>query len=211
MAHEPLSRQLERLVAADGVRTLNELVSRTSGRGIFVVTILLCLPFATPIPLPGLSNIIGLTLVVVGVRLALGRPARLPKFIGAREWPQRRMHQVVRASSRLLAWIERGIKPRRSKWMSEPWAVRLNGGLFAFLGLLLALPIPPVVPFSNALPAYALILLSASMMEEDSATLWIAYALAAATVVYFTLFFGVIVRFIIHFEERIIAFLKGLL
>ncbi len=211
MTHEPLSQHLERLVTVDGVRSLNELVAKTSGRGIFLVTILLCLPFITPIPLPGLSNIIGLALVTVGVRMALGLPMRLPRFIGAREWPQTRMKQVLLASTKLLGWIERGIKPRRATWITQPWATKLNGLIFAFLALLLALPIPPVLPFSNALPAYAIILLSASMMEEDSATLWIAYAVGTATVIYFTLFFGVIVKFIIHFEERIEAFLRGLL
>jgi hypothetical protein len=111
MSHEPLSRSLERLAAGADVRTLNDLVVRTEGRGIFLVIILLCLPFATPVPLPGLSNVIGLVLVVVAVRLFLRRPSRLPNFLGAREWPAPRMAKVIRGSTRLLRALERFVNP----------------------------------------------------------------------------------------------------
>jgi len=38
---------------------------------------------------------------------------------------------------------------------------------------LLALPFPPLPPFTNSLPCYALILIAASMMEEDGILIWI--------------------------------------
>jgi hypothetical protein len=211
MSHEPLSRSLERLAAGADVRTLNDLVVRTEGRGIFLVIILLCLPFATPVPLPGLSNVIGLVLVVVAVRLFLRRPSRLPNFLGAREWPAPRMAKVIRGSTRLLRALERFVKPRHTAWIAQPWAIRLNASVLCFFALLLALPIPPVIPLSNSLPAYAIILLSASMMEEDGATIWFAYAAGALTVIYFGLFTGAIIRFINVYGERIVAFFRDLL
>ena len=211
MAHEPLSQSLDRLAAAEGVQTLNQLVELTEGRGIFLVSILLCLPFITPIPLPGLSNVVGLALVMVGVRLFLRLPTRLPDFVGARRWPANRMQQVIRGSQKLLRWLERVIKPRRTLWMTRGWALRLNALAFAFMAFLLALPIPPVMPFSNTLPAYSMILLCASMMEEDGAAIWFAYASCAFTLGYFILFAGVIVKFLVVFEERILGFLRDLL
>jgi hypothetical protein len=53
-----------------------------------------------------------------------------------------------------------------------------------FMGLLLAMPFPPLPPLTNALPCYCIILLAASMMEEDGVTIWFAYALSLGTVVY---------------------------
>lgn len=209
--HEPLSCSLSRLATEGGVRTLNDLVTQTGGRGIFLATILLCLPFITPIPLPGLSNIVGLALLVVAFRQLLGRPPRLPGFLGARPWPSERMGQVLKASLKFVVWLEKFVRPRRTHWLTAPWAVRWNSFVFGVMALLLALPIPPIMPFSNAFPAYAIILLSAALMEEDGATVWIAYGACVGTLVYFGLFIGVIIKFLIRFEERIVDFFRGLL
>lgn len=211
MGHEPLSRRLQELARDEEVRTLNELVARTEGRGLFVVVILLCLPFCTPIPIPGLSNIIGLALTILGVRMFLRLPARLPRFIGARPWPAARMEKFLNGSLRFLRWLERMVKPRRTVWLTHNWAVRLNAVIFTIMALLLTLPIPPVMPLSNAAPAYAIIMLSASMMEEDGTSIWFAYGVCAATLAYFGLFFGVIVRMLVRYEEEIETFIRGLL
>ncbi|MCC7375055.1 MAG: exopolysaccharide biosynthesis protein [Verrucomicrobiales bacterium] len=186
-------------------------MARTGGRGIFLVTILLCLPFITPIPLPGLSNVIGLALLVVAVRQFLGHPARLPRFLGARPWPAERMARVMKASLKFVGWLEKWVRPRRTQWLATTWAVRGNALVFGVMALLLALPIPPIMPFSNAFPAYAIILLSAALMEEDGATIWIAYGACVGTLAYFGLFLGVIIKFLIKFEERILDFFRGLL
>jgi hypothetical protein len=211
MSHEPLSRSLERVTQESGIQNLNDLVARTRGRGIFLVMIVLCLPFISPVPVPGLSNVVGLALFVVSVRLFLGLPSRLPHFIGSRPWPASRMERVTRASLCFLRWLERVVKPRRSAWLVRPAMVRLNAVVLGFLSLLLALPIPPIIPFSNSLPAHGIILLSASMMEEDGAAIWVAYAIGVATVVYLGLFAGAIIRFIVIYEERIWNFLRQLL
>ena len=52
------------------------------------------------------------------------------------------------------------------------------------MGLLLALPFPPLPPLTNSLPCYSIILIAVSMMEEDGVTIWIAYAVSLGTVVY---------------------------
>ena len=59
MQHSPLSQELARIMgeesAASGL-TLNHLLERTEGRGIFLVMILLCLPFAPFFSIPGSST-----------------------------------------------------------------------------------------------------------------------------------------------------------
>jgi hypothetical protein len=52
------------------------------------------------------------------------------------------------------------------------------------MGLLLAMPFPPLPPLTNALPCYCIILLAVSMMEEDGVTIWFAYALSLGTIAY---------------------------
>ena len=49
------------------------------------------------------------------------------------------------------------------------------------------LPFPPFPPFTNSLPAYSIILLAASMMEEDGVLIWVGYAMSVGTAIYLML------------------------
>jgi hypothetical protein len=49
------------------------------------------------------------------------------------------------------------------------------------MALLLSLPFPGIPPFTSSLPCYDVILIAASMMEEDGVLIWFGYAMAAAT------------------------------
>jgi hypothetical protein len=212
MSHDPLSERLGRVLEEhareDGV-TLNELIERTEGRGIFLVLILLCLPFLAPISLVGLSNILGLVMLFVGLRLALELPPRLPRIIGDRPLPSARLKKLVGGSVRFLRFLERWVRPRRSDWMTWRAVRRFHALLLAFLGLILALPIPPVVPLSNTLPSYAIILIAASMMEEDGWLIWAGYAVAVGTVVYLGSVAGALVGLLLAYYDQVLAFLRS--
>lgn len=214
MEHTPLSKDLEELLreqGADGGLTINQMLARTEGRGVFLLMILFSLPFFTPMPLLGLSNILGTVIAILAIRLALKKRPRLPRSIGERQFQPRRMERFLKAALWVVRRLEKVIKPRRTRWMRWPAAFAINSGAIAFMGVMLALPLPPVIPFSNSFPAYAIIILSASMMEEDGITIWIGYALAVGTVVYFALFAGIVAGFFVKYYEEIKAWLFGML
>lgn len=195
MQHPPLSQSLARMLethsTAAGV-TLNQLLEHTEGRGLYLAMVLLSLPFVIPVSIPGLSNVLGLIILILAVRLALELPPRLPKFIGAHTLPPWLQEKMLRGSVKLLRLIEKGVRPRRTDWLTWRAARSGNALLLAFMALLLALPIPPLIPFTNSLPAYAIILTAVSMMEEDGVMIWIGYAAAVLAVAYFALMGGVI-------------------
>ena len=162
--------------------TLNQMVERTEGRGLYLFLLLVCLPFITPIPLPGFSVIIGVVIFIVGMRIALGLPPKLPLFIGNRKLPVERQRKIIAASVKWVKRIEKMAKPRGRGWISNIAAIKANALLIAFLGLVLTLPLP--IPFTNSLPAWGIIFLCVSMMEEDALLVWAGYALAAISVIY---------------------------
>jgi len=88
-------------------------------------------------------------------------------------------------------------------------ARRGNALLLAFMAFLLALPIPPLILFSNTLPSYAIILLAASMMEEDGVLIWFGYAMSLATVIYLAVVADAIVRFFAKHFDRILHFFQS--
>jgi hypothetical protein len=185
--HEPLSQRLAKILASgpdSSVLTLNQILERTEGRGIYLVIMLLSLPFIVPVSIPGFSTVLGFTIAAIALRLAVGKPARLPKFIGERPLPPALEKKVIVGSMKFLRFIEKLVKPRKTLWLTSRYARFGNGLLLTFLGLLLALPFPPFPPFTNSLPTYSIILVAASMMEEDGVTIWFGYAVTVGTVIY---------------------------
>jgi hypothetical protein len=219
-SHEPLSQELARVLRetpAHGV-TMNYLLERTNGRGLYLLMILLCLPFVPLVSPPGLSGLLGGIVMILSLGLAVRMRPRLPAFIGERPLPpDLRQHLLdflaaprgrgpqerpTNFKERLLRWgvaflrfIERWSRPRRTAWMQ--WRVTRSGNalLIALLAFLLALPLPsaPFFP-TNGLPAYAIILLAAAMMEDDGVLVWFGYTLALATIVFFASIGGTIVK-----------------
>ena len=188
--HEPLSRKLTEILEhhhdPDGI-TLNQLMERTGGRGFYLVIILLSLPFIVPVSIPGVSTVLGLTIAVLSLRLAFGKSARLPRFMGGRRLSPGFREKILGGSIRFLRFVEKGVKPRRTRWLATRWAISANALLMTFMACLLALPFPPFPPFTNALPCYSLILVAASTMEEDGVLIWLGYAVSLGTTIYLIL------------------------
>lgn len=185
--HEPLSRKLAQIVQHhDGPEglTLNQLMERTEGRGFYLVIILLVVPFLVPVSIPGTSTVLGFSVVLLTLRLAFGQSARLPKFIGGRKLSPGFREKILGGSVKFLRFVERFVRPRKTPWLAARWAVSANAILMTYLGCLLALPFPPLPPFTNSLPAYSLILVAVSTMEEDGVMIWAGYAATIATTLY---------------------------
>jgi hypothetical protein len=187
---ERLSDKLAQLIeagsAAGGI-TLSQLLERTGGRGFYLVVILLALPFIVPLSIPGVSTVLGLTVALLSFKMAFGAEPRLPGFMGNRRLSPELQGKVLRGSVKFVRFVEKLVRPRRTPWMTTRPARFVNALLMTFMGLLLAMPFPPLPPLTNALPCYCVILLAASMMEEDGVTIWFAYALSLGTTVYLAL------------------------
>ena len=191
---EPLSSSLQTLLAQSEATsvTLNELMERTGGRGLYLMMILLSLPFITPLPLPGFSSVLGLVIALLAVRLAFRLPPRLPRFIGTREISRRRMRSFVESSAKFLHALERIARPRYSDWLEWRTIRFLNASILVLMGLLLALPLPPVLPLTNSMPSWAIIMVALAMMEADGVLIWTGYAIAFGTLFYLIFFAGVV-------------------
>ena len=183
---EKLAQLLEASSSPDGI-TLNHLLERTDGRGFYLVVILLALPFIIPMAIPGVSTVLGLSVALLSLKLAFGVTPRLPNLMGNRRLSPDFQTKVLRGSVKIVRIVEKFAQPRRTPWMTTRAARFVNALLMTFMGLLLALPFPPLPPLTNTLPCYCIILLAASMMEEDGIMIWFAYLLSLGTVVYLAL------------------------
>ena len=182
----PLSEQLSRIISNPGDRPLdlNQLLAQTADRGPYALIILLCLPFMAPFSLPGFSNVFGVVIAILAWRILQGRPALLPRRLGERRIDGKILARVVRGSIRVVHWIEKVTRPRARGWVTGNSARRINAVVLLYGGLVLAAPIPPIIPLSNLTPSIGLILVAAGMMEEDGLVLWMGYLATLAASAY---------------------------
>lgn len=162
-----LSSQLGRLAAQFANRPvpLGELTDVLQLRGYNALLIFLAFPFVTPVPLPGVSTIFGLVIALLGVRMVLAQRPWLPARLTARQLPARFLPKLLLAASRGFGRLEKLLKPRLLYPEYPAVFQRASGAIIVLCGLLLLLPLP--VPFSNAFPAFTIILLAAAGLERD--------------------------------------------
>lgn len=145
--------------------TLREVMAVMHGRGYLLLVMLLALPFATPIPLPGLSTPFGFVIALIGARLALGQKPWLPSRLLDTRLPPRLFAKVFAAARTILRGFEYLLRPRLL-WLTHSATLqRLHAGAMLLAASLLLLPLP--VPFSNILPAFSVLFVAAGLLERD--------------------------------------------
>lgn len=187
-----LSTDLRDLLRAAAGRsmTLGELEQTLKGRGFGLFLLLLALPFTFPIAIPGLSVPFGLVIMLIGLRLAAGRKPWLPAFILRREIKYSLLEKIVGIGLKLSTKLEKIVKPRLHFLQRWPGMLNLIGLGIASGGLLLSLPLPPLIPFSNTIPAFAVVFLAAGLIERDGLLVLIGHGVNIAAWIYFGLMFA---------------------
>jgi hypothetical protein len=164
--------------------TLAELKESLKGRGSAMLLILLALPFCV-IAIPGLSTPFGIAICLIGACLMMGREPWLPRFIMSRRLSTTRLDQLLTGANKAARGLERFVRPRLAFVHAGPGMPRLIGLGVVIAGLGLMLPLP--IPFSNSLPAWAVVLLAIGMMEKDGLCVLLGHLTAIVTWVFIAL------------------------
>ncbi len=172
---------------ANGHRiTIGEIESVLHGRGFAATLLIICIPFIQPIPLPGLSVPFGVAIALIGLRLAFRRKAHIPRMVRERTIETERLKKILLAGAKVFRSIEHLFKERLEVMFR--WPLDHFIGLTIFLsGIALCLPLPPVVLFSNSIPAWAVIFCCLGFIERDGLLVMIGHVLGVATWIYFIL------------------------
>jgi hypothetical protein len=144
--------------------TLAELKHALQSRGSAMLLILLALPFCF-VAIPGLSMPFGIAISSIGACLAIGREPWLPRFIMNRQLSTARSDQLLVGAIKMARRLEKLVRPRLYFLHAGPGMLRLIGCVIVIAGIGLMLPLP--IPFSNSIPAWAVVLLAVGMMEKD--------------------------------------------
>lgn len=164
--------------------TLRRLLVLVGEHGLLFLCALLTIPFLIPVSIPGVSTVFGAAIVLIAIGITMNRVPWLPDRIMDRELDAARLTGILRRGANVVAKVEAYIRPRYQSLTQGPVAARVNGLALIFAGILLMAPLG-LVPFSNTLPAFAILLLAVGMAQRDGLVVLAGYAMIVATVVYF--------------------------
>lgn len=170
--------------------SLGELLDVFSDEGLLLLTILLTLVFLIPVSIPGVSTVFGAAILLVGVSRLINRPLWLPQRIKDKSLPADRLRPGLTAG---LVWVRRMEKisrPHRLRFFVDgPGQSLINNLAFILAALLLMAPFG-FVPFSNTLPALALLLYAIGFIQRDGGAILLGHLANIGTVVYFSVLIG---------------------
>jgi hypothetical protein len=164
------------------LRQLLELIGEQS---LLILCMFLTIPFLLPVSIPGVSTVFGLVITLIGVGVMLNRVPWLPRPLMNRPIASAHLVPAIEKASHFFARLERWVRPRLLVLTHGATINRFNGFVVVMAGILLMAPLG-LIPFSNTLPALAILLLAAGMAQRDGLFILGGYLLSLLTVAYFS-------------------------
>jgi hypothetical protein len=187
-----LGEQLAAIIAGlpEDHLTLGELLEVFGDEGLLLLTMLLTLVFLIPVSIPGVSTVFGAAILLVGISRLVGRPLWLPARLRAKALPVDRLRPGLAGGMVWVQRLERISRPHRLRALVNGRIQNLCNNLAFILAALLLMAPFGFVPFSNTLPALALLFLAAGLIQRDGVAVLLGYLANVGTIVYFGILIG---------------------
>lgn len=163
--------------------SIEEILNILSEKGQALVILFLSLPFCQPLQIPGLSIPFGLAIAFIGLKMAFGKYAWLPKKILVKSITSNTLQKITEKILWLLKTMKYWLYPRLTYLCYYPTVYIINGLIIAVLGFLLALPLP--IPFTNLMVAWSLLFMGLGLLKDDGVFILIGYFGSLFTFVFF--------------------------
>lgn len=169
--------------------TLGNVVEHVEGEALIIVCLIAILPFMQPIPIPGLSSLLGLIVFFQGLGLMfMGKPF-LTKKLKELTITHEKFEVIYKAAlrfSNFTAKLSAFKHPLTNHRISQFFA----GLCITFSAAFLSLPLP--IPFSNFIPALSIFLICIGLLEEDVVIMLLGYCITIAVIWMMMLSYGLI-------------------
>lgn len=185
---EQLACIIERLPA--DTMSLQELLDVFSDEGLLLLTILLTLIFLIPMSIPGVSTVFGAAILLVGISRLIGRPLWLPARLRSKALPADKLRPGLTSGLLWVRRLEKISRPHRVRALVDGRLVDVFNNLAFILAAVLLMAPFGLVPFSNTLPALALLLYAIGFIQRDGVAVLLGHLANIGTIVYFSVLIG---------------------
>ena len=176
-------RQLARSIEGERV-TVRELLSMVGEQGLLLAMMFLTVPFLLPISIPGVSTVFGMVAILISLGITFNRVPWLPDRLLDRPLDAVKLTAAIERGADRFGRVDRISHPRLQR-LTDSKAMNRLAGLGLLLGSVLLIFPLGLVPFSNTLPAWGILLLAAGLLQRDGVLILLGYLFLLATLVYF--------------------------
>jgi len=166
--------------------TLNEIRDLLGKDGLLLLTAFLTIIFLIPVSIPGVSTVFGAAILLIGVSRLLKRNLWLPKRLLQRELPAEKLRAGL---SRGIAWfhkLECISCPHRLKNLTRDGLTGMINNCALTVGAILLMAPFGLIPFSNTLPALAILFFAIGLLQRDGVCILLGHIVNFVTICYFS-------------------------
>lgn len=157
--------------------TLGDIIDDLGKDSVMILCLIVIFPFLQPIPIPGISTLLGLIVLMQGFGL----------IINGKPFLTKRMFHVVIEEDNWKIIYKAGMKFNfyigRLSSFKHPWANSRFSQVLAGISIILSaafLSLPLPIPFSNFIPAISIMFICLGLLEEDLILLIIGHLIMIA-------------------------------
>jgi len=176
-------RGLARSITGETV-TVRELLGLIGEQGLLLALMFLTLPFLIPLSIPGVSTVFGLVAILISLGVTFNRVPWLPDRLLDRPLDAVKLAGAIERGAERFGRVDRISHPRLQR-LTTGRAMNRMAGLGLLLGSVLLIFPLGLVPFSNTLPAWGILLLAAGLLQRDGLLILLGYLFLLATIIYF--------------------------
>lgn len=156
--------------------TIANLMRDFHENGIMLAMIFFSLPIAIPLPYPpGFTTLVGIPLMILSIQLLIGsRVVRLPQRVNEYTIKNSTLNMISEKIVPILEFIEQYIKPRFG-FARSVYSEQFVGLVSLIASIAVSIPLP----FTNAIPALGITIMSLGQMNRDGLIIFCGVAISA--------------------------------
>lgn len=178
--------------------TIGEMRDGFGDKAFASLMLVFALPNLIPLPIPGMSTILGFPLIILSYQLMRGYDMPwFPKWLERKKLSSAKIKKAVNFIIPYVKNIERLFKPRFALFLTFPMEKFL-----AFICMIMSIIMTLPIPLANWLPAMSIFLISLSLLEKDGVITMIGLiACFFATILTFTVIFTLFKGFVLFLKS----------
>ena len=155
--------------------TLGKVVEHVEGEALLIVCLIAIIPFMQPIPIPGVSSVLGLIVFFQGIGLMIWNKPLLNKRLENLTITHERFELIYKVAVKFSHFTEK-LSTFKHPWTNHRISHVLAGLCISLSAAFLSLPLP--IPFSNFIPALSIFLICVGLLEEDVVIMLIGFGIS---------------------------------
>ncbi|MBA2404662.1 MAG: exopolysaccharide biosynthesis protein [Bdellovibrionales bacterium] len=159
--------------------TLEKLVDHLKDEALVVVCLIAILPFMQPIPIPGLSSLLGFITLMQGISLMCLRKPLLTKKMKGMKISHERFEKIFKVAQKFTHITDK-LSVFNHPWTNSRASHFICGFAIVLSSAFLSLPLP--IPMSNFVPALSIALICVGLLEEDIMLVIIGLGISVAVI-----------------------------